>query len=136
MTRTNHTLVCVPDIFEEQKGEGLAYVLNFYLLKAPAGIQLARSPFVSTLSPTCHFQITRLPLARCLQGKCACLSPTRPVSAFMHLCAGQKSACLPLHTLPCQCVLLCHILSAAAATSDKVMAMAILEGQQYATALG
>ena len=23
MTRTNHTLVCVPDIFEEQKGEGL-----------------------------------------------------------------------------------------------------------------
>ena len=23
MTRTNHTLVCVPDIFEEQNGEGL-----------------------------------------------------------------------------------------------------------------
>ena len=28
MTRTNHTLVCVPDIFEEQKGEGLPTCLN------------------------------------------------------------------------------------------------------------
>ena len=120
MTRTNHTLVCVPDIFEEQKGEGLPFFSVSNLLKAPAGIQSARSLVVSTLSPTCHKHVTRLPLACCLQGEHARLPPTKPISASVYSCAAQKSASSPLHALPSQYVLLCHILIAAAATSTSV----------------
>ena len=122
MTRTNHTLVCVPDIFEEQRGERLP-VSSLATCLAPANIQSACSPVVSTSLPICYIHVILMCCGHMIPTGQACMPifKQHPLSHHCDYVPDRRLLSLSLQTLPCQRVVLqCHISIAAAATRSSI----------------